>query len=128
MAASLLENGSVSNATTPETRINAKNQAESRLAKVHFFNRPHRFLALRSKQRSFLIVRSQLQLYIGQYAPVFGQQCGRSKQNLIIIGIDGQGLGFGALPLDAGQDAQKVCAVAIAHCSYITSRTVLSIF
>jgi hypothetical protein len=38
MAASLSENGGVPNATTPETRTNAKNQAESPLVKVLFFN------------------------------------------------------------------------------------------
>jgi hypothetical protein len=42
MAASLLENGGVPNATTPETRINAKNQGESETDKVLFFNRPQR--------------------------------------------------------------------------------------
>jgi hypothetical protein len=40
MAASLLENGGVSNETTPETRSNAKNQAEYEPIKVLFFNRP----------------------------------------------------------------------------------------
>jgi hypothetical protein len=44
MAASLLENGGVSNATTPETRINAKNQAESPPTKVLFFNTPDPFV------------------------------------------------------------------------------------
>jgi hypothetical protein len=44
MAASLLENGGVPNATTPETRINAKNQGESETDKVLFFNRPQGFL------------------------------------------------------------------------------------
>jgi hypothetical protein len=40
MAASLLVNGGVPNATPPETRIIAKNQAESKTDKVLFFNRP----------------------------------------------------------------------------------------
>src|SRR3954462_11962218 len=43
MTASLLENSGVLNATPPETRTTAKNQAESRLAKLLFFNRPGRF-------------------------------------------------------------------------------------
>jgi hypothetical protein len=45
MAASLLENGGVPNGTPPETRTDAKNQAESKLAKLLFFNRPERFVA-----------------------------------------------------------------------------------
>jgi hypothetical protein len=44
MAASLLLNRGVPNAKNPETRINAKNQAESKAAKVLFFNRPTPFL------------------------------------------------------------------------------------
>jgi hypothetical protein len=43
MVASLLENGGVPNLTPPETRTDPKNQAESELAKLLFFNRPHRF-------------------------------------------------------------------------------------
>jgi hypothetical protein len=46
MAASLLENGGVPNATTPETRINAKNQGESETDKVLFFNRPQGILRI----------------------------------------------------------------------------------
>jgi hypothetical protein len=40
MVASLLENGKVSNATTPETQSTKENQAESKLTKLLFFNRP----------------------------------------------------------------------------------------
>jgi hypothetical protein len=43
MAASLPENGGVPNATPPETRTTAKNQAESELVKMLFFNRPDPF-------------------------------------------------------------------------------------
>jgi hypothetical protein len=43
MAASLLENGGVPNATPPETRTDAKNQAESKPNKVLFFNGPNEF-------------------------------------------------------------------------------------
>jgi len=46
MAASLLLNRGVPNAKNPETRINAKNQAESKTAKVLFFNRPGGLMAL----------------------------------------------------------------------------------
>jgi hypothetical protein len=45
MVASLLENGGVSNGTPPETRTDPKNQAESELAKLLFFNRPVRLTA-----------------------------------------------------------------------------------
>jgi hypothetical protein len=38
MAESLLEIGGVPNGTPPETRTDAKNQAESKLAKLLFFN------------------------------------------------------------------------------------------
>jgi hypothetical protein len=41
MAASLLENGGVPNATSPETPTTTKNQAESLLDKMLFFNRPY---------------------------------------------------------------------------------------
>jgi len=44
MVASLLENSGVPNATTPKTQSTPKNQAESELAKLLFFNRPERFL------------------------------------------------------------------------------------
>jgi hypothetical protein len=44
MVASLLENGGVPNATTPETPTHAKNQAESKPDNVLFFNSPDRFL------------------------------------------------------------------------------------
>jgi hypothetical protein len=43
MAASLLENGGAPNATPPETRTDPKNQAESELDKLLFFNRPGGF-------------------------------------------------------------------------------------
>jgi hypothetical protein len=46
MAASLLVNSGVPNATPPETRTEAKNQAESELAKLLFFNSPNEFLTL----------------------------------------------------------------------------------
>src|SRR3954470_14730180 len=44
MAASLLENSGVPNATIPETRTNSKNQVESAPNKVLFFNRPERLV------------------------------------------------------------------------------------
>jgi hypothetical protein len=40
MAASFLKKWADRNATAPETRTNAKNQAESETDKVLFFNRP----------------------------------------------------------------------------------------
>src|SRR6478752_10505341 len=46
MVASLLENGKVSNATTPETQSTKENQAESKLTKLLFFNRPDELLGL----------------------------------------------------------------------------------
>ena len=43
MVASLLENDGAPNGTPPETRTDAKNQAESKPNKVPFFNRPDEF-------------------------------------------------------------------------------------
>jgi hypothetical protein len=47
---SLLENSCVRNETPPETQSNKENQAESELAKLLFFNRPHHY----SEQRRHL--------------------------------------------------------------------------
>ena len=44
LADSLLENSDDPNASPPETQFTAKNQAESELTKVLFFNRPDRLL------------------------------------------------------------------------------------
>src|SRR6476620_6270458 len=53
MADSLLENSGVPNATTPKTLSTAKNQAESELAKLLFFNRPGGLLTNATSRRVF---------------------------------------------------------------------------
>src|SRR5262245_54139152 len=57
---SILENSGVPNAENPETRINAKNQAESETVKALFFNRPQRFLG------DVLFRSSRFELYLGR--------------------------------------------------------------
>jgi hypothetical protein len=101
----ILASVSYSGVATPRTAMSAGSATASVFYAGCVVQPP--FSALRSKHRSFLIVRPQLPPYIGQNTPELGRLIRSAKQHLIVGRLDNEQLGFGDQFLDASEKRES---------------------